>query len=212
MCTGRVDLSFVLRAFLKGLDGVIIVGCLPGECHYITEGNFDALSMTHIAKRILKHTGLNPERLRLENLGASEGIQYAEVVNEFCKKVKELGPLAKGEGIEEDSLKLKLEAAQNLVPYIRLVERERMRLPSKSVEKYNAFFNSDEFDKLFKELIIDKLEMNQIMALLREKPHSTGEISEMLGVTPSEASKYLSNSARQGLIRFDEDQKRFIPA
>jgi F420-non-reducing hydrogenase iron-sulfur subunit len=212
MCTGRVDLAFILRAFSNGADGVFIGGCWPGECHYITEGNYLALSMVHIGRRLLELIGLNPERVRLEWISAAEGMRFAEVINDFSKKLRELGPLGKGEGIDGNGLKSKLEAIKNLVPYVKLVERERMRIPVKSEEEYNKFFGSEEFDKLFQELIADKLKMSQIMALLREKPRSTGEISEILGVTPSDASKYLGSSARQGLIRFDEIQKRFVPA
>ena len=71
MCTGRVDLAFVLRALLKGADGVIIGGCWPGECHYVTEGNYDALGNMHLSKKLLQLIGLNPDRLRLEWIAAS---------------------------------------------------------------------------------------------------------------------------------------------
>jgi F420-non-reducing hydrogenase iron-sulfur subunit len=212
MCTGRVDLAFILRAFSNGADGVFIGGCWPGECHYVTEGNYLALSTVHICRRLLALIGLNPERLRLEWVSAAEGMRFAEVMNDFSKKLKELGPLGNGEGMDGNALKSRLEAVKNLVPYIKLVERERLRVPVKSEEEYKKFFTSDEFDRLFQELIVDKLEMSQIMALLREKPRSAGEISEILGVTPSEASKHLKGSARQGLVRFDENQKRFVPA
>ena len=92
------------------------------------------------------------------------------------------------------------------------MERERLRVRFQTEEEYSAYFTSDEFNGLFQELIVDKLEISQIMTLLRDRPLSTGEISEALGVAPSEASKYLGNSARQGLVRFDESQKRFVPA
>lgn len=212
MCTGRIDLAFILRAFSNGADGVFIGGCWPGECHYLTEGNYLALSTVHICKKLLKQIGVNPERLRLEWVSASEGMRFAEVMNDFSRKLKDLGPLGQGEGIDGNGLKNKFEAVKTLIPYIKLVERERLRVPVKSEEEYNKFFSSEEVDRLFKELILDKLEISQIMALLREKPRSTGEISEMLGITPSEASTCLSSSARQGLIRFDENQKRFVPA
>jgi coenzyme F420-reducing hydrogenase delta subunit len=211
MCTGRVDLAFILRAFSNGMDGVFIGGCWPGECHYITEGNYIALSNMHIGRRLLKYIGLNPERLRLEWVSASEGSRFAEVMNDFSKKVKELGPLGKGEGIENNDLKAKLEAINNMIPYIKLVERERLRVPFKSEEECNRFFDSAEVDRLFRELIEDKLEMSQILALLREKPLSTGEISEIMNADPSEVAVYLKKSARQGLIEFDESQMRFLP-
>ncbi len=212
MCTGRVDLAFLHRAFSNGIDGVVIAGCLLGECHYITEGNYGTLSMTLLFRKLLEHIGVNPERLRVEWISASEGMRFAEVMNDFSKKLKALGPLGKGEGIDKDGLKIKLEAIKNLIPYIKLVERERLRVRFDTVEKYDEFFSSDEVNKLFQELIVDKLEMSQIMAFLREKPLSTGEISEMLGVDSSEVSIYLNRSARQGLVRFDESQKRFVPA
>ncbi|MBI2230731.1 MAG: helix-turn-helix transcriptional regulator, partial [Deltaproteobacteria bacterium] len=78
-------------------------------------------------------------------------------------------------------------------------------------EEYDKFFSSDEVNKLFRELIVDKLAMSQILLLLRERPLSAGEISEILGVDPSEISTHLNDSARQGLIEFDERQKRFVP-
>ena len=212
MCTGRVDLSFIFRAFSNGTDGVFVGGCWPGECHYITEGNYLALSNVHLCRRLLEYIGVNPERLRLEWVSASEGIRFAQVMNDVSKKVQELGPLGKGEGIEEDGLKFRLEAVKNLIPYIKLVERERLRIPFKSEEECNRFFASDEMDRLFKELIIDKLEVSHIMALLRERPLSTGEISEILGVDPSEVARYMNSTSRQGLVHFDESQKRFVAA
>jgi len=212
MCTGRVDLAFLHRAFSRGIDGVVIAGCLLGECHYITEGNYLAFSNVHLFRKLLERVGVNADRLRLEWISASEGMRFAEVMNDFSKQLIALGPLGKGEGIDENGLKFKLEAIKNLIPYIKLVERERLRVPYKSEEECNTFFTSDEFDSLFQELIGDKLEKSQIMALLRERSLSTGEISEILGVDSSEVSIHLISAARQGLVNFDENQNRFVPA
>jgi coenzyme F420-reducing hydrogenase delta subunit len=212
MCTGRVDLEFVLRAFSNGMDGVFIGGCRLGECNYITHGNYHALNMVLLCRKIMEHIGLNPERLRIEFMTSGDGMLFAEIVNDFVRKVKELGPLGKGEGIDENELKSRLEAVKNLVPYIKLVERERLRVHFDTVEEYKEFFASEEVDRLFRELIVDKLAISQIMLLLRERPLSTGEISEILGLNPSEVSRHLNSSARQGLVRFDESQKRFAPA
>jgi F420-non-reducing hydrogenase iron-sulfur subunit len=212
MCSGRVDLTFVLRAFSNGMDGVFIGGCHLNECHYITDGNHHAVSMVQICKKLLELIGLNPERLRIESMSAGEGIRFAEIMNDFSKKLRELGPLGKGEGIDQSALSFKLEAVTRLIPYIRLVERERLRVRFNTAEEYVEFYKRDEVNRLFKELIGDKVAITEIMALLREKPRSTTEISEILGVTPSEVSKYLSSSTRQGLARFDLDQKRFVPA
>jgi Mn-dependent DtxR family transcriptional regulator len=74
-------------------------------------------------------------------------------------------------------------------------------------EEYDEFFSSDEFNRLFHETIAEKLATSQIVLLLENKPLPTGEIAEILGLTPSEVSKYLNHSSRQGLIRYDEGQK-----
>lgn len=212
MCSGRVDLSFVLRAFSNGIDGVIIGGCRYNECNYGTHGNYHALNMVLLCQKIMQQIGLNPERLRIETMSAADGILFAEVMSEFGKKVKELGSLGKGEGIDEIALKSKLEAVTNLVPYIRLVERERMRAAVKSEEEILEYFTSDEFNRLFEETIGEKLAMSQIIGLLREKPLSTGEIAKALGLTPSEVSRHLSSSTRQRFIRYDEGQKCYALA
>jgi F420-non-reducing hydrogenase iron-sulfur subunit len=212
MCSGRIDPAFIFRAFSNGMDGVFVGGCWLGECHYVTEGNYDALSVMHICKKLLKLIGVNPERLRLEWVSASQGIRFAEVVTDFVEKLKELGPLGIGEGIDENRLKLDLEAIRGLVPYIKLVERERLRVHFETEEEYDKFFSSEEVDRLFRELIEDKLTINQILLLLRERPLSTGEISEILGLSPSEVSRYLNSSAKEGLVKFDEIQKCFVPA
>lgn len=212
MCTGRIDLSFVLRAFSKGADGVFIGGCWPGECHYVTEGNFDVLKNVHIAKKMLERIGINPDRLRLEWIAASEGMRYAEVMNDFGKKLKELGPLGKGEGIEAGALKLRLEAVGKLVPYVKLVERERLRQRFATEEEYSTYFASDELKKIFDDLVMDKLAMSQITLLLREKPLNSSEIAQTLGMNASEISRHLKNSTMHGLVRFDEGLKRYALA
>jgi len=212
MCTGRVDLAHVLRAFSKGVDGVFIGACHLNECNYITHGNYHALSMVNICKKIMEYIGLNPERLSIKFMSGAEASLFVESVNEFVKTVMEIGPLGKVEGIDKNALKAKLEAVTQLVPYIRLVERERLRLPFKSEEEYNNFFNSDEFNRLFNELIVDKLAISQITSLLRERPLSAGKISEYLGLAPSEVSRYMNTSSRQGLVRYDEGRKCFALA
>jgi coenzyme F420-reducing hydrogenase delta subunit len=212
MCSGRVDLSFVLRAFSNGMDAVFIGGCRYNDCNYSTNGNYHALNMVLLCKKIMEKIGLNPDRLRIETMSAGEGNLFAEIMSDYGKKVKELGPLGKGEGIDEKTLKAKLEVVTNLVPYIRLVERERLRLPVKSEEEIYKFFTSDEFNRLFDETIGEKLAISQIISLLREEPLTTGEIAKVLGLSPSEVSRYLNSSSRQRFVRYDEGQKRYALA
>ena len=95
MCSGRVDLEFILRAFSNGQDGVFIGGCRLNECNYITHGNYDALSNVYLCRKIMEHIGLNPERLRIEFMSGADGILLAEVTNDFTQKIKSWGRSAR---------------------------------------------------------------------------------------------------------------------
>ncbi len=212
MCTGRVDIAFVLRAFTNGADGVFVGGCWPGECHYVTQGNYDTLFNMLFTKKLLEQVGINPDRLRLEWIAASEGNRYAEVMNDFGKQLKGFGPLGKGEGLDKRTMKLKLEAVTKLVPYAKLVERERLRVRFKTEQEYLDYFASDDFNRLFKELLVDKLAISQIMLLLGEGASSARSIAESLGLAASEVSRHLNMSSRLGLVRFDEDLKLYALA
>jgi F420-non-reducing hydrogenase iron-sulfur subunit len=173
MCSGRVDLAFVIRAFSKGADGVFIGGCHLNECNYITHGNYHALSMVQLCKKILEYIGVNPERLRLEWCSSSEGSLFAEVMNEFGKRVKQLGPLGKGEGIDENELKSKLAEVTKLVPYIKLVKMEKLASRLEKPEEYDGLFTKDEIDRLFSEVIsyyIDPEKCQACMACLKRCP------------------------------------------
>ncbi len=163
MCSGRVDLEFVLRAFSNGMDGVFIGGCRLNECNYITHGNYDALNMVLLCKRIMEHIGLNPERLRIEFMSSAEGTLFAEVMREFGKKVKELGPLGKAEGIDPKS---ELAEIIKLVPYIKLVKNEKLASRLENPEEYDRLFTQDEIERLFSEVISYYIEPEKCQACL----------------------------------------------
>ncbi len=209
MCTGRIDLAHILKAFSSGVDGVFIGGCRLNECNYTTQGNFHALNLVFLFKKILEHLGLNPERLRIEFMSSGEGNIFAQVVDEFNKKVQESGPLGKSEGMAENSLRLKLKAVERLVPYLRLVEGERLRAHFKTMEECETFYSSEEADELFRVLIADKLALSQIFLLLQDKALTTKELAELTGLPPSEITRHLNSSAEHGLVRYTESDRSF---
>jgi len=92
MCSGRVDPQFVLAAFAKGADGVLLGGCHPGDCHY-GEGNYKAVRRVRMLHRVLAEMGIAPDRFRLEWISASEGEKVRLVINDMVAKVRALGPL-----------------------------------------------------------------------------------------------------------------------
>jgi coenzyme F420-reducing hydrogenase delta subunit len=91
MCSGRVDPLFILTALTKGADGVLVSGCHPGECHYQT-GNYRARRKLAITKKFLEYMGIEPQRIQASWVSASEGVKFAEVVDEVTQEVKEIGP------------------------------------------------------------------------------------------------------------------------
>jgi len=166
MCSGRVDLEFVLRAFANGIDGVFIGGCRLNECNYITQGNYDALNMVLLCKRIMEHIGLNPERLRIEFMSSAEGILFAEVMREFGNEVTELGPLGIAEGIDQNELKSKLAEIRKLVPYIKMVKDEKLASRLENPEEYDKLFTKDEIDRLFSEVVSYYIEPEKCQACM----------------------------------------------
>jgi len=91
MCTGMVDPKYVIKALLSGADAVLVSGCHPGDCHYIN-GNYKARRRIKLVKEILTQFGIDERRLKLTWIGASDGIEFAETVNELVNEIKELGP------------------------------------------------------------------------------------------------------------------------
>jgi F420-non-reducing hydrogenase iron-sulfur subunit len=92
MCSGRVDPNFILDAFGRGADGVLVLGCHPGDCHY-SEGNYKCMRRIPLTGKLLEQMGVDPRRLRLEWVSASEGARFTEVVTEFTEQIRALGPL-----------------------------------------------------------------------------------------------------------------------
>ena len=94
MCSGRVEPTFILKALQAGADGVLVLGCHPGGCHY-TDGNYKTMRRMRILEKLLEQLGVENERVRLDWVSASEGNKFVSIVNDMTAKVKELGPLAK---------------------------------------------------------------------------------------------------------------------
>lgn len=93
MCSGRIDPQFILKAFQEGADGVMILGCHPGDCHYL-EGNYKTLRRAELLKCVLKDFGIEEDRFHREWVAASEADKFIEVVNQMNEKIIKLGPLS----------------------------------------------------------------------------------------------------------------------
>jgi F420-non-reducing hydrogenase iron-sulfur subunit len=96
MCTGRIDSQFVLKAFEQGADGVVILGCHPGDCHY-KEQNYRAIQRHRIVLRLLEQLGIEEERCRFDFVSAAEGEAFARIMGEMVDTVRTLGPFNQAE-------------------------------------------------------------------------------------------------------------------
>ena len=148
MCSGRVEPSFVLKAFAEGADGVLIAGChIPSDCHY-TNGNFKTLARYEMFQPLLDELGIDRRRLRLEWISASEGEKFAKVMDEFSSQIKELGkleikkqcPVCDDPDFRGTECPL-IQCAQEFVAceaaaggHVDLQERKERRLPTKTTE------------------------------------------------------------------------------
>jgi Fe-S-cluster-containing hydrogenase component 2 len=148
------------------MDGVFIGGCRLKECNYVTHGNYNALNMVLLCRKIMEHIGLNPERLRIEFMSGGEGILFVDVINDFSKKVEALGPLGKGEGMDENELKTKIQEVSKLIPYIKMVKREKLGSRLKNKEEYDGLFTRDEVDRLFREVISYHIDPDKCQACM----------------------------------------------
>jgi F420-non-reducing hydrogenase iron-sulfur subunit len=92
MCSGRVDPNFILEALARGADGVLVLGCHPGDCHY-SEGNYKCQRRIPLTRKLAEQMGIDPRRIQLEWVSASEGARFTQVVTEFTERVRALGPL-----------------------------------------------------------------------------------------------------------------------
>ncbi|TET99768.1 MAG: hydrogenase iron-sulfur subunit [Candidatus Stahlbacteria bacterium] len=104
MCSSRLNMEQIFEIFREGADGVFVGGCHPGDCHYMN-GNYKTQKRIMILHRILKDFGIEPKRVRLEWISASEGKRYVELMDDFIEEIRELGPLefsSKGDLIEKE--------------------------------------------------------------------------------------------------------------
>lgn len=148
MCSGRVDFSHIFTSFMTGEDGVFVGGCHLGDCHYITNGNYDAISLVQLSKVLLEYIGINPQRLRIEWVSAGEGIRFANIMNEFSTQIRELGPLGYSENLSFEEIKSRISEIMKLIPYIKIEKREKLKTRYPDTNLYNNLFTIEEVKEL----------------------------------------------------------------
>jgi NADH-quinone oxidoreductase subunit E len=204
MCSSRLEPSIILEMFIQGIDGVFIGGCHPGDCHYI-EGNYHAVHRIELTKKLLEKAGINPERLRLEWVSASEGQRFAEIMKEMSEKVKELGPNPVSGNTPN------LEILEQLVIVRNAADDFRLRLLTGKAytitEKGNVYNEKIEKDRLKETLdgIIDEELLRQrILMSLVKKSQSVKEIAQDIEVSSRDVLEHLVVLRDRGLVGLEK--------
>jgi len=206
MCSGSVDPAVVLEALLRGADGVLVCGCHPGDCHY-QEGNDHAARRIETLRKLVALTGLEPQRLRLEWVSASEGKRFAEIVDDFVQTISELGPNpVAGESPDIDIME-GLYVARSAVDDFRLsllINKEHT-LETKP-NAFNKIVSSEEIQDLINRAILDEYARCRILLATRSDALSVKEISSRIHMPEEDVLKHIVLLRDRGLITMTEIQ------
>jgi len=203
MCTGRVDPALVADAFVNGADGILVIGCHFGDCHYIS-GNYMAKQKLDLARETLAYAGLNPLRLQFCNLSSAEGAKFAEYNTAFVTQIQELGPLRQGDQIGMPKLKESLEMAHIALagPKLRWVIGKKPVF-MKEGNKYGEVFTEHEINRALSGIIIDEMATHAILAGLQKRPVTVKDLAKETEIPASHVLKYVLALKRRGMVEMD---------
>ena len=203
MCSGRVDPVFIPKAFLAGYDGVMVLGCHPGDCHYLT-GNFQAEKKINLTRKLLNMAGIDSERLLLDWVSAGEGERFSQVVRQFIEKIRTLGPFPL-----DQEMKGKLRAVRSSL------EGEKIRwMVGKGPELmemenvYKERVPKERLEELIEATIRDELVKNRIIQLVEIKPITAAEITQTLNLKLKDTLSYLVSLVGEGKIGFHPSEEK----
>jgi F420-non-reducing hydrogenase iron-sulfur subunit len=199
MCTGRVDPTMVGDAFIEGADGLMVVGCHFGDCHYIS-GNYQAKVKVGLAVRTLEYVGLNPARVAFNQCSSAEGERFVNLVGAFDRSIRELGPLGSVEGLPLAELTERLATARTALDMqkLRWVVGKFTEFQGKG-NKYGERFTEHEMWRTLDTIVMDEIATHDILKEMRKAPVSAGELAQRLGIAPPDALKYVLALQRRGL-------------
>jgi len=200
MCSSRIEPAIILEMFIQGADGVFIGGCHPGDCHYI-EGNYHTPFKVDLTQRLLEKAGINPIRLRLEWVSASEAIRFAELMKEMSTDMRELGPSpVSGPSPNMDILE-ELVIARNAASdfRLRLLTGKAYFLTEKG-NVYDEKIEMDRYEAIIDNIIEEELLRHKILRFLSKKSGSVKDIAQDIQVPSREVLEHLVVLKDRGLV------------
>lgn len=199
MCIGRIDPVIVLDAFANGVDGVMLVGCKPPDCHYI-EGNLQAERAVKMLKKLVALTGLEPERLKLLWVSPLEENDFNSHVDRFCEEIKGFN----SSKLENKRLIADLSAAKSAASDFRLrVLLGREKELTEEVNAYGEKISQEEFEALIDEIVQEEFIRHKIYLLTKTEPLSVKALAENVGVKPAAVLRQIVNMRRKNMIALD---------
>lgn len=207
MCSGRVDPELMLEPFLRGADGVMVLGCHPGDCHYLT-GNYQTEQRIRTVLMVLDHLGIDRGRLCLDWVSASEGGRFQELVEDFVSRVKRLGPvgeLGSCEGISREEFLWRIEVARRVVEGERfrwLVGRQKALAEDENV--YGEGVPLAKMASLMQSIIAEDCVRSAIEILTSGSPMSVKDIAERLGLSSQIVLEHAAYLKRHGIIELHD--------
>lgn len=203
MCSGRLDPALVLEMLIQGADGVFIGGCHLGDCHYI-KGNYYAEKRYKMTRKLLAKTGLNPERLQLKWISASEGQLFADTMKEITEKITSLGPSPVAGNNPDLNILEQLLIIRNVAEDYRL--RVIIGKGISLVDEHNVYnepLDPQKFEKLMDSAIEEEYIRSGILFYTKEKPTTVTAIAEKLKLSPEIILKHVVTLKDRDLIKMD---------
>lgn len=203
MCVGRMDPVILLETFAKGADGVMVIGCNPSDCHFVT-GYLQAERKIRMLKKLISKTGLEPERLRLEWAYATETERFTEIIDDFRHQMIVLGPSPLGGKEPDKNILAAIMAAKTVAEYSKLrtlVGRERNLIEEGNV--YGEKVRQEEFDDVLDDAIDAEYVRSRIRLLVKEKPMSVEALANHLSLDPKNVLRHIVVLRHRGLVALD---------
>jgi F420-non-reducing hydrogenase iron-sulfur subunit len=209
MCTGRMDPAAVARAFKKGLDGLMVVGCYFGDCHYIS-GNYQAQAKIDITRKLLEYIGVNKKRLVFRQCSSGEASVFVELVSEFDAKIKELGPIGDGgDSLKAPEIFEKLKIAEEVLSGEKIRWVIGKRTPFlESGNIYGEIFTKHEFNRAIDMIIVEETEVQEIIARLKKGARSVKDLAKDLAIPSERVFRYVTALVRKEMIQLETVAER----
>jgi biotin operon repressor len=200
-----MDPAIVADSFKKGLDGLIVIGCYFGDCHYIS-GNHQAKAKIDMTRKLLKHIGVNEERLVFSQCSSGEASVFVDIVTRFDENIKALGPIGgEGDRLSAPEIFEKLEIARAVLAGEKMRWVIGKRTPFlESGNMYGEIFTEHEFNRAIDMIIIEETDTQEILFKLGQGAHSVKDLASELSIPTERVFRYVTALKRKGMVALEK--------